>query len=201
MPKILVADDHPLVREGLRRLLLGAGFSVVIEAQTGEEALGKAAELRPDLVIWDLVMPGGGLQGLRKLRDRCPAVKILAVTALGAPNLAQEVVRAGAQGLVAKTASPEEIIAAVHAVLGGELFIPKEAALTAREQEVLALLGRGLRLPEIAEALGISTKTVESHLENIKGKLGCRSFTELRALAMRTQNPTDSPSQGAEGER
>ncbi|MFN3347133.1 MAG: response regulator, partial [Candidatus Bipolaricaulaceae bacterium] len=170
-----------------------AGFCVA-EAQTGEEAKGKASEMHPDLVIWDLVMPGGGLQGLRELRQRCPGMKILALTALDAPNLAQEAVRAGAQGFVAKTASPEEILAAVQAVLRGELFLPKEAELTAREQEIFALLGQGLSLAELAAHLGISVKTVESHLENLKGKLGCRSVTELRALALRTQNPTDSPS-------
>lgn len=194
MLRILVADDHPLVREGLRKLLSRAGFCVVGEAQTGEETLAKASELHPDLVIYDLVMPGGGLHGLQALCQRFPGVKVLAITALDAPTLAQEVLRAGAHGLVAKTADPEEILSAVHAVLRGELFLPKEAGLTAREEEVLALLGQGLRLAEIAERLGISVKTVESHLENLKEKLGCHSVPELRALALRARNPTDSPS-------
>lgn len=192
--KIIVTDDHPLVREGLGKLLAQQGFSVVAEAADGQEALQKAIELNPDLVLWDLRMPEGGLTGLRRLREAVPNVKILVLTALEAPTLAQEAVRAGAQGLVAKTASPEEIMAAVHTVLRGELFLPKEAALTAREQEILALLGRGLRLSEIAEKLSVSVKTVESHLENLKEKLGFRSVTELRALALRTPNPTDSPS-------
>ncbi|MCS7216811.1 MAG: response regulator transcription factor [Candidatus Bipolaricaulota bacterium] len=194
MARVLVADDHPVVREGLRKLFARAGFRVVAEAQTGEEAQEKAAALRPDLVVWDLVMPGGGLQGLQGLRQRCPEAKVLVITALAAPTLAQEAVRAGAHGLVAKTANPEEILAAAHAVLRGELFLPKETPLTGREQEVLHLLGQGLRLGEIAERLQISAKTVESHLENLKAKLGCRSVPELRALALRLRTPTDSPS-------
>lgn len=195
MPRtVLVADDHPLVREGLRKLLVQAGFSRVAEAENGEEALRKAAELQPDLVLWDLLMPKGGLEGLRRLKEKAPRAKILVLTALDAPGLGPEALRAGAHGFVAKTASPEEILSAIETVLRGELFLPKNVGLTSREQEIICLLAQGLRLAEIAEKLGISQKTVESHLENLKEKLGCRSVPELRALAMRWQTPTDSPS-------
>jgi DNA-binding NarL/FixJ family response regulator len=192
--KVLVVDDHPLVREGLRRLLAHAGFSVIAEAASGEEALRKALELQPELVLWDLLMPEGGLAGLRQLREALPNVKILVLTALDAPGSGEEILRAGAQGLVAKTASPEELLAAIKTVLRGEVFLPREATLTDREQAIFSLLAQGLRLAQIAETLGISTKTVESHLENLKEKLGCRSVTELRALALRSRSPTDPPS-------
>lgn len=191
---VLVADDHPLVREGLKKLLERAGFRVVAEAEDGEKALRKAEEVRPELVLWDLLMPGGGLAGLRRLREKFPGVKILVLTAMDTPGLGEEALRAGAQGFIPKTASPEEILAALEAVARGNLFLPKEASLTPREQEILKLLARGLRLAEIAQELSISPKTVESHLENLREKLGCRTIPELRALAMRSQNPTDSPS-------
>jgi len=194
---VLVADDHPLVREGLRRLLFRAGFEVV-EAENGEEAIRKAEELGPRLVLWDLLMPGGSLEGLRRLREKVPEAKILVLTALDTPGLGEEVLRAGAQGLVEKTADPEEILRAIHAVLRGETLAPLEENLTAREEEILRLLAQGLRLAEIAEKLGISPKTVESHLEHLKEKLRCKSVPELRALALRWRSPTDSPSREAD---
>jgi len=195
---VLLADDHALVREGLKRLLARAGFSAVAEAKDGGEALQKAEELRPDLVLWDLLMPGGGLEGLRRLREKVPEAKILVLTALDTPGLGEEVLRAGAQGLVEKTADPEEILRAIHAVLRGETLAPLEENLTAREEEILRLLAQGLRLAEIAEKLGISPKTVESHLEHLKEKLRCKSVPELRALALRWRSPTDSPSREAD---
>jgi len=191
--RILVADDHSLVREGLRRLLCRAGFDVV-EAENGEEAIKIAEELGPCLVLWDLLMPGGGLEGLRRLREKVPDAKILVLTALDTPGLSEEVLRAGAQGFVEKTADPEEILGAIRAVLRGETLVPPEESLTAREEEILRLLAQGLRLGEIAEKLGISSKTVESHLERLKEKLRCKSVPELRALALRCGFPTDSPS-------
>ena len=191
--KVLVADDHPLVREGLRRLLSRAGFEVV-EAESGNEAIKKAGELGPCLVLWDLLMPGGGLEGLRRLREKVPEAKILVLTALDTPGLGEEVLRAGAQGFVEKTADPEEILRAIHTILRGETFLPPQESLTSREEEILRLLAQGLRLAEIAEKLGISPKTVESHLEHLKGKLRCKSVPELRALALRWESPTDSPS-------
>ncbi len=171
-----------------------AGFCVVGEAKDGEEALRMVEEVKPELVLWDLVMPAGGLGGLRRLRERAPEVKILVLTALDMPSLGEEALRAGAQGFVAKTATPEEILSAIDAVLRGNAFLPKEASLTSREREVLSLLAQGLRTAQIAQELGISPKTVESHLEKLKEKLGCHTVPELRALALRWQTPTDSPS-------
>jgi len=139
-------------------------------------------------------MPGGGLEGLRRLREKVPDAKILVLTALDTPGLSEEVLRAGAQGFVEKTADPEEILGAIRAVLRGETLVPPEESLTAREEEILRLLAQGLRLGEIAEKLGISSKTVESHLERLKEKLRCKSVPELRALALRWGFPTDSPS-------
>lgn len=191
---ILLADDHPVVREGLRRLLTRAGFCVVAEAQDGEEVLAKARELHPELVLWDLLMPAGGLEGLRRLKETLPQLKILILTALDTPGLGVEALRAGAHGFVAKTAAPQEIISAVTTILRGEPFLPQEVHLSPREREVLSLLAWGLRPNQIAQELKISQKTVESHLENLKKKLGFRTITELRAMALRWRTPTDYPS-------
>ncbi len=192
--RVLLADDHGLVRAGLSRLLTQAGFAVVAEAENGEEARKKALEMRPDLIFWDLLMPEGGFAGLQRLRESLPEAKILVLTALDGPGLAEEARRAGAAGLVVKTANPEEIVRAAEAALRGVFAQP--STLTPREREVIALFGEGLRIPEIAEKLKISEKTVETHLEKLKEKLGFGSITELRAWAIRARTPTEPGSQG-----
>ncbi|HIP99465.1 TPA: response regulator transcription factor [Candidatus Bipolaricaulota bacterium] len=185
MIRVLIVDDHPLVRRGLARLLSRAGMEPVGEAANGEEGLRLARELEPDVVLWDLAMPGGGLGALEGLRGAAPGARVLVLTALDDPLLAREAARAGATGFLAKTCPPEELIAAVRACARGTHYFPRLPCLSPREEEVLAFLSQGLSNREIAARLGVSVKTVESHLEKLKGKLGCASTAELRARALR----------------
>lgn len=185
MVRILIVDDHPVVREGLARLLAERGAAVVGLAGSGEEGFRLAQETGPDLVVWDLAMPGGGTAGLRRLRAALPAAKILVLTALDDPALGQEVRAAGADGLLFKASSAEEVWRGICACLRGEGPFPALTPLSPREEEVLRLLGEGRSNRELAQELGISVKTVESHLEALKAKLGCRNAAELRALALR----------------
>ena len=183
--KILIVDDHPLVREGLRGLLREAGYEVVGEAGSAAEAELLAAEHSPDVAIWDWALPDGGREALARFMGRFPETAILVVSAFLGPELACVLREMGAKGAISKTAAPEELLAAVETVArGGEAF-PPAAYLTPREREVLALLGEGLGNAEIAERLGISVKTVEGHIERLKGKLGCPTAAALRALALR----------------
>ncbi|MBC7221303.1 response regulator transcription factor [Candidatus Bipolaricaulota bacterium] len=185
MIRVLIVDDHPLVREGLARLLAGHGIVVVGLAAEGEEGIRLARRERPDVVLWDLAMPGGGLGGLARLREAVPDSRILAVTALDDPWLGAEAARAGADGFLPKSSSPEELRTAILDCLQGRGPLPSPPALSPREEEVFRLLATGAPNPEIARSLGISIKTVESYLEGLKGKLGCRTTAELRARALR----------------
>lgn len=184
MTRALIVDDHPLVREGLARLLAGQGISVVGLAADGEEGIRLARQERPDLVLWDLAMPGGGLNGLTQVKEAVPGVRVLAVTALDDPWLGAEAARAGADGFLSKTASPDELRAAIEDCLRGRGPFPSPARLSPRENEMFRLLGAGLPNREIARDLGISVKTVESYLESLKAKMGCRTTAELRARAL-----------------
>jgi len=136
-------------------------------------------------VLWDLAMPGGGLAAIKRLREAAPQARILVLTALDDPLLSREAAAAGADGFLAKTCAPGELVAAVRASARGERVFPQGPELSPREEELLSLLSQGLSNREAAERLGISVKTVESHLENLKRKLGCKSTAELRARALR----------------
>ncbi|NOX44889.1 MAG: response regulator transcription factor [Caldiserica bacterium] len=185
MKRVLIVDDHPLVRAGLRELLRRAGYEVVGEAGTAAEAEGLAEELCPDVVIWDWALPDGGKRALVRFRGKFPDVKLLVVSAFLGPELACALRELGAHGAISKTAAPDELLRAVEAVARGDEAFPEAAYLAPREREVLTLLGEGLGNAEIAERLGISVKTVESHIERLKRKLGCKTTAALRALAMK----------------
>ncbi len=185
MIRVLIVDDHPLVRRGLARLLSRAGMEPVGEAATGEGGLRLAEELEPDVVLWDLAMPGGGLGAIQRLRAAAPKARVLILTALDDPLLAREAARAGADGFLAKTCPPEELISTVRACARGNRCFPTLPCLSSREEEVLGLLSQGLSNREIAARLSVSVKTVESYLEKLKAKLGCASTAELRARALR----------------
>ncbi|MDH3498086.1 MAG: response regulator transcription factor [Gemmatimonadota bacterium] len=206
--RVLVVDDHAVVREGLRHVLGAAdGFVVVGEAGTGVEALALAAEHQPDVVLLDLSMPGmSGLEVTAALRARWPAMRVLVLSMHEQDEYVIAAVRGGAHGYVLKDTAPAELRAAIRAVHAGAGFFspavasrlgaavrgevpadaPSErlARLTPREREVLLFVATGLTNREIAGRLGISPRTVESHRESLMKKLSLRSVAELTRFAL-----------------
>jgi len=204
--QILIADDHPLFRKGMRTLLESLpDFMVVGEAATGREAVEKALILQPDVVLMDLQMPdGGGLAATRELRKSSPNIRILVVTLFEDDESIFTALRAGARGYILKDVDEEEMVRAIKAVAGGgAIFSPAIAArlmdffaasrtsipqelfpeLTEREREILVLISRGQSNAAIAEQLTISLKTVRNHVSNIYNKLQVadRAQAALRA--------------------
>ena len=196
--RVLIADDHPLFRSGLRALL-GAvpDMAVAGEATTGEEAVALAAELQPDVIAMDIQMPGvSGIEATRRILDASPHIGVLVVTMFEDDYSVFAAMRAGAKGYVLKDADEEDMLHAIRAVGKGEaIFSPAVARrvidfftgarseveravparafpeLTEREREVLDLIAQGLNNPEIAERLYLSPKTVRNHISNIFSKL------------------------------
>jgi RNA polymerase sigma factor (sigma-70 family) len=203
--RVLVVDDHPIVRTMIGLACRERkGISVVGEAGDGVEALGLATELKPDVIVLDLILPGmGGLDVAQKLASDGSSAKILVLTATDDHSAVFEALRLGVSGYLEKTSSVEEIADAIEAVARGELVFSKElehraqvqlgvfakraretaralAELTPREREVLALLAEGRSTRQIAKKLGLSERTVESHIGNIYQKLRVR--TRVQAL-------------------
>ena len=209
--RIVLADDHRILREGLRSLLAQQpDMTVVGEASDGDAVVSLARTLRPDLVIMDVVMPGtDGIAATRQIRAECPETKVIALSMHSDRRFVSEMVRAGALGYLVKDSAFEELNQAVRtvmanrpylsAVITGSLvedFVRQTSAaerspvsplqmLTTREQEVLRLLADGKRVKEIAHLLNISAKTVESHRQNIMDKLEIHSTIELTRYALR----------------
>lgn len=202
--RILVADDHPVVRDGLTAILsTQADLQVVAEAGSGPEALARAAQTQPDVVLLDLEMPEmDGVQVLRRLRDEQPQVKVIIFTAFDTDERILAAVQAGAQGYLLKGAPRGELFNAVRVVHeGGSLLQPVVASkllrqmsqdqektdapetLTPREKEVLQRLAQGLQNKEIAAALVISERTVKFHVSSILAKLDAGNRTEAVAIA------------------
>ncbi|HSH81144.1 MAG TPA: response regulator transcription factor, partial [Herpetosiphonaceae bacterium] len=196
--RVLIADDHPLFRSGLRALLGALPDTIVAgEATTGEEAVALAAELQPDLVVMDLQMPGiSGIEATRRIQDASPHVGVLVVTMFGDDYSVFAAMRAGARGYVLKDTDEEDMLHAIRAVGKGEaIFSPAVARrvidfftgtrstveravptrafpeLTDREREILDLIAQGLSNPELAARLSLSPKTVRNHISNIFAKL------------------------------
>jgi DNA-binding NarL/FixJ family response regulator len=197
--RILVADDHPMLREGLVAVLgTQPDFEVVGEAADGSEVARLAGALRPDVVLLDLEMPGtDGIAALRELREAGSEAKTVVFTAYDTDERVLGSLRAGANGYLLKGASREEIFAAVRTVAaGGSLFGPGVAPrllqgtnggpepLTPREREVLSLLAEGLPNREIASRLFVTERTVKFHVSSILGKLGARNRTEAVTIAV-----------------
>jgi DNA-binding NarL/FixJ family response regulator len=195
---VLIADDHAVVREGLRSFFeLQEGMEVVGEAADGVEAVELAAQLQPDVVLMDLVMPNlDGVEAMRQLRRRVPAARALVLTSFLDDERVLPAIRAGAAGYLLKNVQPQELARAVRAAHAGEAFIdPTVAArlvdsladedvddvydsLTAREREVLDLIGRGFSNKRIALELGVAEKTVKTHVSHVLGKLGLADRTQ-----------------------
>jgi DNA-binding NarL/FixJ family response regulator len=205
--RILIADDHAIVREGVRALLGAAGdMDVVGEAAGGQEAIDLAVSLEPDLILMDIAMPGlGGLEATLEIRKRVPRAKIIVLSQYGDPEYVRRFVKAGVSGYVLKNAAGADLVAAVRAVLRGGLVLDPEIArdalqdsgtgaadgpdaydtLTDREKQVLKLVAEGHSNKDVAEMLTISVKTAMSHREHVMTKLGVHNRTELIRFALR----------------
>jgi two-component system response regulator NreC len=199
--RILIADDHGVLRAGLTALLNAEpDMEVVGEADSGEEALRLAAELRPDLVLMDLNMPeSGGIEATRRFAELLPDVRVLILTMHEENGLVQEAMRAGAAGYILKRAVKTELVNAIQTVLRGDLYVhptlmramfnkpqptsttkgPPASPLTPREMDVLRLLVQGYTNHQTADLLSISVRTVEYHRSNLMGKLNLYSRVEL----------------------
>ncbi len=203
MIRVMLVDDHALVRMGFRMLLGNADFEVVAEAQTGEEACQQVPKVKPDVVVMDLSMPGmGGLEAVRRLLAQDPKLKVLILSAHEDTAHPQRVLRAGALGYLAKRSAPEALIAAVTAVARGERYVDAQTAqrlavaqlegesspsdvLSEREFSVFLQLARGATVAQIAENLKLSQSTVGTHLYHIKQKLNASNQSELTLVALR----------------
>jgi len=196
--RVLIADDHAVVRQGLRTFLdLQEDMEVVAEAADGVEALAAAEEHAPDVVLVDLVMPNmDGIEALRGLRERVPAARAIVLSSFIDDEKLLPAVRAGAAGYLLKDVQPQELVEAIRTVHGGgALLHPRVASrlleematdpLTPREREVLGLIGRGMANKLIARELSLSEKTVKAHVSNILAKLGVNDRTQAALYAVR----------------
>jgi two-component system, NarL family, response regulator NreC len=197
---LLLADDHAILRAGLRMLLdAQPDMAVVAEAADGEEAVRRAVATRPDVAIVDLTMPGlSGVETLGRLRREVPATRLLVLTMHDDPGYARLALAAGASGHVIKDAESAELLAAIRAVHRGRTFVqvgtegehvepagrPVSPALSPRERQVLELLAHGHTNREVADRLSLSVKTVETHRARLSDKLGLHSRADLVRLAI-----------------
>ena len=206
MIKLLIADDHAIVRNGMAALLATeVDIEVIGEASNGKEAVRAAEELHPDVILMDLVMPEmDGIQAIQEIRTRDPGARILVMTSFATDEMVFPAIKSGALGYLLKDSSPEELVEAIHQVYRGEpslhpqiarrvlqeisqpaTQIRTEEPLTQREVEVLKLIARGMSNQEIAEKLVISETTVRTHVSRILGKLHLASRTQAALYALK----------------
>jgi DNA-binding NarL/FixJ family response regulator len=210
--RIVVADDHDIIRRGLKQLLTAhAGWEVVAEAKTGREAVTTAEQLRPDIVVMDISMPDlNGLEAARRIKKTLPRTEILILTLHFSDQLVREIVEAGVRAYIMKSDADKDLVSAVEALSNHRSFFTARAAdmlldgfsrphaapdpqallrsrLTSREREIVQLLAEGKSSKEVAVALGISVKTAETHRANIMRKLELHSVSELVRYAVRNQ--------------
>ncbi|HEY3657256.1 MAG TPA: response regulator transcription factor [Steroidobacteraceae bacterium] len=206
--RIMLADDHPLIREAIANLIGGAPeFELVGEVANGKECLARVEELRPDILVLDIAMPEmNGEQVTRELRHRLPELKIIALSGYTDRQFVRAMTKAGAKGYVVKSASGRELIHALRAVASGKHYLSPEvtgavitlweenapssgpsfpSALGRREKEVLKLIAEGHRSATIAAQMGIAVATVEAHRRNILRKLQLHSAADLTRYALR----------------
>lgn len=203
MIRVVLVDDHVLVRAGLRKILEAtAEIKVIGEASTGEEGVRLARQLRPDVVVMDISMPGlGGIEATKRIAELDPAPAVLVLTVRPAEVYGWRLLQAGARGYLEKKAAPEDLVTAVRRVASGKYFVPEELEeillkrasqkvatevdlLSDRELQVLLLFAQGKTAREVAESLYISPKTVESYRARIRRKLGLRNPAEYLAFAL-----------------
>jgi two-component system, NarL family, response regulator LiaR len=202
--RVLIVDDHSVVREGLRAFLqLQEGLEVVGEAADGEEAIEAASRLQPDVILMDLVMPRlGGVAAMRRLREEVPEARVIVLTSFLDDDKLLPALRAGAAGYLLKNAEPQDLARAVRAAHAGEALLdPVVAArlvetlaaedgqqpldrLTPREREVLVLIGRGFSNKRIANELDLAEKTVKTHVGHVLAKLGVTDRTQAAVVAV-----------------
>lgn len=200
--RILLVDDHPIVREGYLRLLeRQPGLSVVAEASNGEAAIDAFAAYAPDIVLMDLSMPGaGGLAAVEAILAADPRARIIVVSMHQGAIFAQKAMAAGARGFVSKSSPPEELVGAIGKVMSGRRALSSDmaqelaqtslgrddiAALTRRELEILQLLARGMSGRTIAKSLGLSAKTIQNNLSQVRAKLDATGDADLVLKAQR----------------
>ena len=207
--RVLLAEDHTIVRKGLCALLdAEPSIEVIGEAQDGREALLKAEQLHPDIVLMDISMPGlNGLEATRQIKKRFPEVKVLILTVHSDEEYIRQILRAGASGYLVKQAAPNELISAIEAIQRGESYLSPSVSkkvvqeyvqhaagaaeedsyerLTDREREVLQLIAEGNSTRDIAELLHLSVKTAETHRARLMSKLDIHSTAELTQYAIR----------------
>jgi DNA-binding NarL/FixJ family response regulator len=209
--RVLIAEDHNLLRQGLRSLVSTLpDFEVVGEARDGKEAIHQAVALKPELILMDLSMPGmNGMEAASQIKRRMPEVRIIALTAFKTDEYVREALRAGADGYVLKDASYDELVMALRRVSSGKRFLsadvsgrlidslldgraprPSTAAsgpwekLTARERSILKLIAEGRTNRTAAEFLNVSPKTIEKHRASVMHKLGLKNVAELTLVAL-----------------
>jgi len=204
--KLLLVDDHPIVLDGIKsHLCAQPEFEVVGDAPNGQEALRKAKLLLPDVVLMDISMPHmNGLEAMTSLRKQVPNAKILVLTMHDSREYIAQVVRSGARGYLLKDSAPAELVGAIKAVHGGEVYFspsvskvlieemadgrkpsgPEQQPLTDREREVLSLIAEGLLNKQIADRLGIGVRTIETHRERIMRKLDIHTVAGLTKYAI-----------------
>ncbi len=204
MIRVMIVDDHPIVRKGLRSELSGLpDIKVVAEAATGDEALAKARSEKPDIILLDISLPGkSGLEILQLLKNEMPRVRILVLSAYPEKQYAIRSLKSGALGYLTKESASEELISAIRKVADGRKYVSASLAellaseinerngafpherLTNREYEILCMLGKGKTLSDIADVLSISLSTVSTHRAHISAKMGLQSTAQIIRYAI-----------------
>jgi NarL family two-component system response regulator LiaR len=213
MIRVMIADDHAIVRKGIRALLAESeGFEVVAEVGDGQEAVRRAEETRPDVILMDLLMPVmDGIEATRQITGRHPEARVLVLTSFAADSKVFPAIKAGAAGYLLKDSSPDELVRAIRQVHRGEPSLhpaiarkllqevahpaelePSPEALTGREMTVLQLIAQGLSNQDIADQIAVSEPTVRAHVSHILGKLHLASRTQAALYAVREGLAGDS---------